>query len=130
MDYTYHDSGYLLVRDVMSLEGYQDKDYCAIALINDTTRKTMGRGVARRTPYDKHDPDLARELALGRALVSAGNRILKRANGRVKHADDVRRERERHAEVLMDHFLCGPAEAQEIADWHASRRKGKKHGSK
>lgn len=93
MEFSQHKSGAIWAETVVTFEGYQDKDYCAVAFLEERSQRVLGRGVARRTPHDKYDGEIARDLALGRALVNAGNRMLKRANGRVKHADDVRRGR-------------------------------------
>lgn len=45
---------------------------------------------AKKDPHDKFDPEIARDLALGRALQKLGRRLEKRANGRIKHNDEVR----------------------------------------
>ena len=47
-------------------------------------------GQAFRHPDDKNDEELARMLATGRALQAAGRKLEKRANGLVKHHDDMK----------------------------------------
>lgn len=53
-------------------------------------RKT---GSAKRTSADEHDPETAVALAVGRALVRIGRELERRANSRVKEADNNRRQR-------------------------------------
>lgn len=47
----------------------------------------FGEGSAVREPSDKNDDVTAVTLAAGRALESLGKRLVKQANGRIKHAD-------------------------------------------
>lgn len=56
-------------------------------------------GTAKRAPGDKPDPEIATLLALGRALQSVGRQLENRANGYVKHADDIRADRQRRVEA-------------------------------
>lgn len=48
---------------------------------------------AQRHPDDKPNPEIAEQLAAGRALQKLGNKIEKRGNGLVKHNDDMKRMR-------------------------------------
>jgi len=50
-------------------------------------------GTARRDPHDKPNPNVGYQLALGRALRSAGRALLKEGNQRV-HQEQVKRRRE------------------------------------
>jgi hypothetical protein len=61
-----------------------DNDGFVVDVIGEAT------GEARRDPIDKNDAQLASDLALGRALEAIGKRLVKNANGRVKHNDDIR----------------------------------------
>lgn len=56
-------------------------------------------GYARRDPRDKPNPHIAEELALGRAMQRAGERLEKRSHGMVKHHDDVRQGRKHASKV-------------------------------
>jgi len=49
---------------------------------------TVGEAICH--PDDKPNKDVGGELALGRALEAAGRRLVRRANGKVKHADQMR----------------------------------------
>lgn len=48
-------------------------------------------GTAKREPHDEDDAEIAALLAIGRALENLSNKILKRANGMVKHNDDMKK---------------------------------------
>ena len=52
----------------------------------------LAKGEAIRHPEDKHDEDLANTLATARALKSLGNKLERRANGRIKCNDDNARK--------------------------------------
>jgi hypothetical protein len=58
-------------------------------------------GEAIRHPQDKHNPDVAEQLAVGRAVEALARKLLKRANGMVKCADD-NAKRERKPEPASD----------------------------
>lgn len=60
-------------------------------------------GYARRDPRDKPNPHIAEELALGRAMQRAGERLEKRSHGMVKHHDDVKAKRR-----MKDKRTCPP----------------------
>jgi hypothetical protein len=51
-------------------------------------------GTAKREPRDEDNREVAELLALGRALESLSNKLLKRANGLIKHQDDMRAYKE------------------------------------
>lgn len=47
-------------------------------------------GTSKRDPHDDDDPEIAELLAIGRALETLGLKLQKRANGLIKHNDDMR----------------------------------------
>jgi hypothetical protein len=49
----------------------------------------IGSGTAIREPNDKPDEEIAYFLALGRAFENLSGKLLKQANGLVKHNEDV-----------------------------------------
>lgn len=51
---------------------------------------TLATGTARRHPEDRQDSEIGRNLSIGRAFATLGHRCIKRGNGLVKHADDVK----------------------------------------
>lgn len=51
-------------------------------------------GTAKRDPQDEYNDEVAVLLAYGRAFEALSNKFLKRANGLIKHADDIRAYRE------------------------------------
>lgn len=63
-------------------------------------------GIAKRDPVDRVNEELALTLAYGRALNKISNKLLKKAEGMIKHEDDVRayravqRDRARRAAQL------------------------------
>jgi hypothetical protein len=54
------------------------------------TRIIVSTGVAKCDPSDKQSDEIGASLAIGRALETLGRKTVKRANGLVKHQDDVR----------------------------------------
>lgn len=52
-----------------------------------------GRGSAAREPGDKQDGYVGSALAVSRALDSLGRRLRRRAGGRMRHVEDIRRHR-------------------------------------
>ena len=102
-----------------TFEGWQDTRYCALTLTTDEGRTILGRGVARRDPHDKHNPTIGQQLALGRALEDAARRILKRANGEVKHAEDVAadRQKRREEQVQQDDEAFETPRGNEDTGW-------------
>lgn len=90
-------TGHLYMEPNLTIEGFQDNYYTAVVVATDTGKTILGRGAARRSPEDKHRPDIAQTLALGRALEAAGRRISRRANGLVRHQDYVAAEKRRLA---------------------------------
>lgn len=57
----------------------------------DHTIKIEGVGFARRVAGDEPNDQIGFELALGRALVHAGNRLIKHGNGLVRTQDELAR---------------------------------------
>lgn len=58
-------------------------------------------GWAFKDDQDEDDPLIGRELAMGRALRQLGQRLVRRAEGRVRHADEVRAARQRPKPVTL-----------------------------
>jgi hypothetical protein len=54
------------------------------------TPRIMTSGYSVRHPTDEHDPEVALQLAVGRAFQALGRRLERRANGLIKHHDDIR----------------------------------------
>lgn len=54
-------------------------------------RAVATSGWAKRDPHDKHNPEVALKLTLGRYLVHLGMALIKEANGLVKHQDDMKK---------------------------------------
>lgn len=96
MKFTRHPTGSLWLNDPVEIEGWQDRNYCSV-VITLGGKQVLGKGVARRDPVDKERPELAQQLAFGRALEDAGRRISRRADGLVRHADYVAAEKRRLA---------------------------------
>jgi hypothetical protein len=55
-------------------------------------------GLSLRGPDDKDDAETAHKLALGRAFVALGNKLLHEANGLVKHHDNMKKQKARQLE--------------------------------
>ncbi len=92
-----HPIGYLSAE--LEVEGYQDSAYTAVLITTNGGKEVLGRGTAKRSPEDKNRPEIAQELALGRAMEVAGKRLIKRANGLVRHQDYVVAEKQRRLEA-------------------------------
>jgi hypothetical protein len=71
---------------VIDVQVFQDNNYCSVTL---SGPEWEASGNARRNPDDDPHDEIGFLLALGRALENAGRKLQKRANGLVKHADDV-----------------------------------------
>jgi hypothetical protein len=56
-------------------------------------------GLALKGPGDTFNQEVGEKLAVGRALVNLGNRLIREANGKVKHHDDMREQKKRQAEA-------------------------------
>jgi hypothetical protein len=54
----------------------------------------IGEGTSKRNPVDNDSEEIANLLAYGRAFEQLGQRMLKRANGLIKHEDDMRAYKE------------------------------------
>jgi hypothetical protein len=50
---------------------------------------------AKRHPTDKHDPETALLLAQARMYEKLAKKLFRQANGRIKHADDMRLDKTR-----------------------------------
>lgn len=70
---------------------FVDDDYARADLYSDGDLLVTGK--AKRDPQDEPNRVLASELAIGRALEQLSQRYLRRANGYVKHGDDMRAQR-------------------------------------
>jgi len=57
---------------------------------------------SHRDPIDKYNGEIGFDLALGRALQALGRKIEKRANGLVKHQDDIRALKEQNSKAAED----------------------------
>lgn len=72
---------------------YVDDDYARVELY-DGHGALVAAGKAKRDPLDKSDRVLAVTLAMGRAFERLGQKQLRKANGLIKHADDMREQRQ------------------------------------
>lgn len=61
-------------------------------------RKYVAEGEARRDPHDRRDTMTGVLLALGRAMEKLTERIMREAEGRVRHNDDMKADRARRRE--------------------------------
>jgi len=89
---------------LLSVETMTTRDYAAtfitpmeIIQINEDgtvlcaySNTVIATGTSRKHPDDKLETVIGRNLSIGRALRNLGNRHIKRGNGLVKHADDMR----------------------------------------
>jgi len=53
----------------------------------------VGEGVTKRSGKDRNDDYVGENLALGRALEHLTAKVMRRANGKVKHNDDMKQQR-------------------------------------
>ena len=109
LDIHTHNTGVLWPETDITFEGFQDHHYTSITIVTDDGRTVLGRGTARRDPADRYKPEIGQQLALGRALVNAGNKILKQGNGLVNHNSWVAEERAKRKEdasgIPWEHFM-------------------------
>lgn len=68
--------------------------------LSDTITK---EAIAVKSRKDKGDPAIGERLALGRALVKAGNALIGQAEGLDKHREDMREYRKRQKERRKGH---------------------------
>ena len=76
------------------VDSFLDDNYTSVTLSGPDWKST---GNARREPGDVPNDETGFLLAFGRALENAGRKLTKRANGLVKHADDVKAAKEAKA---------------------------------
>jgi hypothetical protein len=81
--------------------GQANGDVMIITVQIDGDVSVEATGVAKRDPSDKHDAEVQYELALGRALTKAGEKLLKRARGGIRHADQMKANRLRNKESRL-----------------------------
>lgn len=72
--------------------GTRDATIAGISVVVEGVTYTAD-GTAKREPHDNDDPEIASLLAIGRALDNLSNKLLKKANGLVKHNDDMKKYR-------------------------------------
>lgn len=72
-------------------QSFYSNDLFAIELEIDIgdPEPVYGVGIAKRHPIDKPDLQIGFALAYGRAYEQLARKLIKRANGRVKHAEDM-----------------------------------------
>lgn len=63
-------------------------------------------GEARRNSRDNDDPEVGLKLAYGRALDKIAKKMLRQANGKIKHNDDVRQDR-KHKQLKSEQLKGG-----------------------
>ncbi len=76
--------------DVLDVSELSSRDACIVqisATIFD--QPVVAQGTSRRNPADRHDPQVGRLLAYSRAYEQLAKKIARRANGLVKHKDDI-----------------------------------------
>ena len=59
----------------------------------DSTEVISATGSAKREPGDVYDPETGQLLAMSRALDRLAGKLRRRANGRVRNADTIKRHR-------------------------------------
>lgn len=74
---------------------FQDHNYCSVVIV-DGDDNVLGQGDARREPDDDVDLDIGATLATGRAFADVGRKLVRRGQGLVKHADNLREHRAVH----------------------------------
>lgn len=91
------------------LSEYVDGDVAGVEILVVTddldTPEFVVKANARRDPLDKPDTDLALLLAYARAYEKIGKKLLKRAEGRVRHNDYVREQKALHKEESRNRSL-------------------------
>jgi hypothetical protein len=75
--------------------------YIPLKLSDGTVLEGYGEAVRHRD--DKDDPAIGHELALSRAFADLSRQLHRRAWGKVKHADNLRRSKERKKSSKQKH---------------------------
>jgi hypothetical protein len=91
--------------DIELTRGHRSTIACA-TYVSPGSDLIQATSEAVRNPEDDDDPYVATTLATGRALEALGNKLLKRANGRVTMHDNNRERAKRQAEQPRPN-LCG-----------------------
>ena len=85
----------MVSEDTYTINRVQNGDVVAVEIVTEVGSEIVrAQGVAKRDPADKFDSDTGYLLAYGRAYAALSAKLLKRAQGRIDHADSVRRHRE------------------------------------
>lgn len=82
--------------DILILNEYYDGDVAGVELLVTDADLDIGFTVkanSRRDPIDEPDEEVALLLAHGRALEKAAKKLQKRADGKVRHNDNLREMR-------------------------------------
>lgn len=70
-------------------------DISAVELtVQDEYETFQVTGISKRDPLDRTNKPLGLELAFARALELAGQKLMARARGRVKHIDDIKAQKQ------------------------------------
>jgi hypothetical protein len=99
----------------LELITFQDHQYTWCG-VRQGTDQLVAEGWAHREREDEFDQNVGMMLATGRALEALSKKLMKRANGLVKHHDDMREYRQErtvqewqgHQHDLSTHLMSGP----------------------
>lgn len=68
---------------------FQDHNYTSVVIV-DEEDNVLGQGEARRDPDDDVNLDIGATLATGRAFGDVARKLVRRGQGLVKHADNLK----------------------------------------
>lgn len=88
----------------LELVTFQDSSHCWVG-IKQGTNDLVAEGSSHREREDEFDQNVGMMLATGRALEALSKKLMKHANGLVKHHDDMREYKEqREGEKVWEIF--------------------------
>jgi hypothetical protein len=111
----------------------EDKDViiCKIKYYDfDLDQEISATGSSKRDPVDKFDIEVGRNLAVGRAFEKLSKKLIRRANGKTRHNDEVRKAKENHpskvfSNIMSDLEAVDVTNAKEIKPKRKLRRSSK-----
>jgi hypothetical protein len=78
-----------MVQETMQLVVFQDHNYTSMVIVDDGGN-IIGMGEAKRDPQDDVNLEIGGVLAMGRAFDDVARHALKRADGLIRNADNVK----------------------------------------
>ena len=97
----------------------EDKDVIIVKAVyydHDLDQVISTSASSKRDPVDKFDIEVGRNLAVGRAFEKLGKKLIRRANGKTRHNDEVRKAKENHPSNFLSQALSDLDKINKVVD--------------